>query len=252
MSARAIVGTLLVLGLVGIGRADEGKDARALLDRAIKAMGGEKVLAAEGSLAGKSKGNVVVNNVKMPASNEWTVQGTDRLKWTTEVTINDKPVNITLGLDRGKGWLQAGDAKAGDFPKDYLPAFVKAFAGLRLVETLLPLRDKGVKLSSLGEIKVDDKPAVGLKVARKGQPDLDLYFDKETNLPVEARMRLKDAGSGSEDVEYVGRFTDYKKIAGRMHFTKLKVERDGKVVVDMERSDIKVGEKLDDATFARP
>lgn len=249
MFARVAV---VVLLLAGVGWADEDKDARALLDRAIKAMGGEKVLAAEGSLSGRSKGSVVLNNVTMPASNEWTVQGTDRLLWKTEVTLNDKPVKVTVGLSGGKAWVQGGDAKANDAPKEYQKPLVQAFAALRIVETLLPLRDKGVKLSPLGEVKIGDRAAVGVKVARKGQPEMDLYFDKQSHLPIEAKIRLKDAGSGSEDVEYVGRFSEYKKFGERMHFTRIKMERDGKEVLDMERSDIKAGDKLDDVTFAKP
>jgi hypothetical protein len=246
------LGFVSLLCLAAPVRAEDDKEARAAVDRAIKALGGEKVLASEGSLSGKSKGEATINGVKSTVSNEWVVQGTDRLKWVSEVTLNDKPVSITLGLDRGKGWIQGNNAKANDLPKGYLPAFGQTFAALRLIENPTFLRDKGVKLSALGEVKIDDKPAVGVKVIRKGEPDLEVYFDKKTNLPVKAVMRVKDAASGSEDVEYAGRFSEYKKFADRLCFTKLKVQRDGQVVIDVERSEIKAGEKKDDETFARP
>jgi hypothetical protein len=253
MCARMVLmaGALLLVG----GRpllADDSKEAKTTLDSAIVALGGEKVLKAEGSLSGKSKGHVVLNNVKSSVSNEWIVQGTDRVKWTTEVTLNDNPLSVTLGMAGGNLWIRAGNGKANDLSKEYQAPYKQTFAGLRLVENPLLLLDKGVKLAHLGEIKVDDKPAVGIKVTRKGQPEMDLYFDKKTHLPVKAIMRIKDAGSGSEDVEYVGYFSEYKKFGDRLCFTKLKVERDGKVVIDMERSEIKVGEKKDDATFEKP
>jgi hypothetical protein len=252
MRASIVLLSVSLFGLAAPCRAEDDREARAVLDRAVKALGGKKLLLAEGSLSGKSKGEVVLNGNKSAVSNEWVVQGTDRLKWSSEVTLNDKPISITIGLDRGKGWIQAGNGKANDLPKDYLPAFRVTFAGLRLVENPSLLPDKGVKLSHLGEIKIDDRAAVGVKVIQKGVPDLEVYCDKKSHLPVKAVMRVKDAGSGSEDVEYAGYFSEYKKFDGRLHFTKLKVERDGKVVIDVERSEIKAAEKKADETFSKP
>lgn len=244
------VGLVSLLCLVPC-RADD-KETRAVVDGAIEALGGQKLLSAEISLSGKSKGHVVLNGNKSPVSNDWLVQGTDRLKWTSEVTFQDNPISVKIGLDRGKGWLQAGNGKAGDLPKDYLPAFLHLFAAQRLVENPTLMLAKGIELSSLGELKIDEKPTLGVKIKRKGEPELDVYFDKKTHLPVKATMRVKDAGSGSEDVEYAGYFSEYKKFAGRSFFTKMKVERDGKEVIVVERSEIEAGGKKDDETFARP
>jgi hypothetical protein len=166
------------------------------------------------------------------------------------VTLNDNPAAITLVVDRDKGWIKGNDNPAGALPKEHLAALLQGFAGLRLAETLLPLTGKEWKLSSLGEIKVNDKPTVGVKAVKKGMPDLDLYFDKATALPVRAEMRLKEAG-GTE-AAYVATFGEYKKIDGRMHFTRLTVRRDDMVVLEMERGDIKVKDKVDDVTFAKP
>lgn len=231
-------------------RADEdAKAARATLERAIKAMGGPKLLAAR-ALSGSSRGSVFVLGNKSPVTNEWTVQGLDQLKWVTEVTLNDNPAAITVVIDRDKGWIKGNDNPAGDLPKAQLPAVLHGFAGLRLVETLLPLTGKEWKLSSLGEIKVGDKPAVGVKAVKKGMPDLDIYFDKASALPVRAEMRIKE--TGDTEAAYVATFGGYKKIDGRMHFTRLTVKRDDAVVLEMERGDIKAKDKVDDATFSKP
>jgi hypothetical protein len=246
----SLLSVLLVLVSPRSGAADEdAKAARATLDRAIKAMGGPKLLAAR-ALSGSSRGTIFVLGNKSPVTNEWTVQGLDQLKWVTEVTLNDNPAAITLVVDRDKGWIKGNDNPSNPLPKEQLPALLQGFAALRLTETLLPLTEKVWKLSSLGEIKVNDKPALGVKAAKKGMPDLDVYFDKETALPVRAEMRIKEP-SGME-VAYVAHFGGYKKIDGRMHFTRLTVRRDDMVVLEMERSDMKAKDKVDDATFAKP
>src|SRR5262245_8408145 len=231
-------------------RADEdAKSARATLDRAIAAMGGPKLLAAR-ALSGSSRGSIFVLGNKSPVTNEWTVQGLDQLKWVTEVTLNDNPASIVVVFDRDKGWVKGNDSPAGALPKAQVEAVRQGFTALRLVETLLPLTEKEWKLSSLGEVKVNHKPAVGIKAVRKEMPELDVYFDKADGLPVRAEMRIKEA-DGME-AAYVATFAGYKKVEGRMHFTRLTVQRDDKVVLEMERSDIKAKDKVDDVTFAKP
>src|SRR5262249_23300856 len=51
------VALVSLLGLAAPCRADD-KEARAVVDRAVEALGGRKLLAAEVSLSGKSKGHV--------------------------------------------------------------------------------------------------------------------------------------------------------------------------------------------------
>src|SRR5262249_3373748 len=102
MSVRACLVGVLCVSLIGAAsRAapEEQKEARAILARAIKAVGGEKVLAAEGSLSGKSRGSIYLNGAKTPVGNEWTVQGLDRLKWSSEVTLNERTHSIIVCLD---------------------------------------------------------------------------------------------------------------------------------------------------------
>lgn len=246
----SVVAVVMVCCVPVLGRGDEdAKAARAALDRGIKALGGAKLLA-DRALTGTSRGTIFVLGMKSTVTNEWTVQGLDQIKWVSDVKLNDNPAAVVLVIDKDKGWTKANTAAATPMPKELLTAFQHGILGLRLVETLVPLTEKEWKLSSLGELKIDDKPAVGIKVAKKGVPEMDIYFDKATDLPIKAEMRIKEQG-GTEAV-YLARFDNYKKIEGRMYFTKLNVKRDDVVVIDMERSDVQAKDKVDDATFDKP
>src|SRR5262249_3453195 len=66
------------------------------------------------------------------------------------------------------------------------------------VMSLLPLKDKAFGLAVLGERKVGDRPAAGVKVTRKGHFDVNLYFDQETGLLAKSDTRFKEARSGKE------------------------------------------------------
>lgn len=244
------IALLIVCVLSSALRADEATAARKVLDKAIEALGGTKEIARHKGLTGNSKGSITLNGAKSALANVWTVQGVDQLKWSADFTLNDKSTTILLVVNSKEGWVSGNGGKANAMPKELLTAFRHGFTGLRLAETLVPLTDKDVKLSALGELKFNDKPALGIQAKRKGLPELTLWFDKATMLPIKAEMRITET-SGTE-VAYTAWFSEYKKIGGRKHFTKMKVQRDDDVVLDVERREIEAKEKLDDATFEKP
>lgn len=241
---------VLVCLLAPVGAEDDAAAARALVEKGITALGGAKVLAAEGSLTGSSQGTIYVLNQKAPLRNEWVVQGLDRFKWSSDVTLNNQSSPFVLVLTGSKLWIKSGDQPASEADKDGTGLIRDGFIALRIAETLLPLRGKEYTLSALGEVKVNDKPALGLKVKRKGMPEFDLFLDKATLLPVKGMMRVKE--TDGQEKTYTAAFADYKKVDGRQHFTRLTLHREDELVLDMKRGDIKVGDKRDDSTFAQP
>lgn len=241
---------LFALCLVGPARAaDDAKAARETLDRAVKAMGGPKLLAKK-ALSGTSRGTVEVLGNKSPVTNEWTVQGLDQLKWISEVKLGDNTAAVVLVLNRDKTWVKGNNGEPNPLNKEQTKSLQQGIAGLRLAESLLPLTGKEWKLSSLGELKFDDVTTVGIKAVKKGLPELDLYFDKATHLPLRAEMRI--AEPGGLDIPYVAKFANYKKVEGRQFFTKLTVLREDKILLEMERSDFQAKDKVDDETFEKP
>ena len=86
--------------LVLVPSADDGKAARALLDRAIAAMGGEKLLSAPHAVTGKSRGTLI-GDARTAVSNTFTVQGLDRLLWDSELGTS----TFKLGLGAKSAWI---------------------------------------------------------------------------------------------------------------------------------------------------
>ena len=241
---------LVLIVLVPTLHADDAKSARQIVERALDASGGAKLLASQQSLSGTSRGSIALDGATHTVENTWTVEGLDKLKWTADVTKGDQTLNIVLVLESKRGWIQGNGGTSNELKAELLAPLRQGFTALRLAETLTPLLDLGTKLSHLGELKVDDRPTVGIKIARKGMPEMDLYFDKKTHLPAKAEIRLKELN----DVEavYTAFFADYKKVNGRMVFTRLAVKRDDATVLTMLRSNIESKAKADEGTFARP
>ena len=244
---------LLVLGLSAVGSilgADETKAARRIVDRALVAAGGAKLLASQQSLSGTSRGTIQLGDAQHTIENSWAVQGLDKLHWKSDLTAGDQSLNIVLVLDGKRGWIQGNGGKSSELKGELLTPLRQGFAALRLVETLTPLLDRETTLTPLGELKVDDAPTVGVKVTRKGMPEMDLYFDKATHLPAKAELRMTEAGK--VEATYAAFFTEYKKVAGRLVFTRLTVKRDDKIVLTMLRSNLEAKAKAAEGTFAEP
>jgi hypothetical protein len=107
------------------------------------------------------------------------------------------------------------------------------------------------ELSSLGEVNVKDKPAIGIRVSKKGQRDVNLYFDKKTHLIVKSEMRVYDAEAGKE-ITQEKFITAYKDTNGLKTGSRLVIHKDGDPFLDIEITDTQILEKVDDTTFAKP
>jgi hypothetical protein len=120
------------------------------------------------------------------------------------------------------------------------------------VTSLLPLGDKAFTLTLLGETKVEDKPAVGVKVSHKDRPDVKLFFDKENGLPVKSETKVHSAEEGNKEVTQETIFGNYQQVEGAWLAGKVTILRDGKKFVEAENSGWKPAEKLDDKMFSKP
>jgi len=102
------------------------------------------------------------------------------------------------------------------------------------------LKDKWLKLSPLGEMTICDRAALGIKVARKGHPDLDLYFDKETHLPLKCSLKVWKRGDLEVTIEWL--FSEFKEFAGFKHPTKIALTNENEKVLELEIVEIKAEE----------
>jgi hypothetical protein len=211
-------------------RADDADAARAVIDKAIKAAGGEEKLAKFKSHTWKNRGTYYGMGVTdgVPYTANYAVAWPDKFRFEVEGGF------MTLVLDGDKGWMQAMDLYANG------------------VTTLTPLKDKAFKLSLTGETKVNDKPALGIKVSHKDHQDVMLYFDKDSGLLVKSERKTKVPEEGNKEVTQETLYGDYQDIEGAKMSLKITILRDGKKFVEGENFDIKPVDKLDDKTFAKP
>jgi RNA polymerase sigma factor (sigma-70 family) len=229
-------------------QADDRAGAPTLVDRAIKALGGRKKLSNFTAGTCKIKGKVLDAQGDL-FDIEASLQGADRVRLEGELTRDGMSVKATIILNGDKGWAKFAD-NVKDSPKEAVVAIKDIIRAFRYVHAVTPLKDKGVTLSPLGEVNVDGKPAVGLKVACKDEQDIHVFFDKATSLPLKAELKAPNRAGAEDALEFT--FSDYKEFDGRKHFTKVGLKINGTAFFEVDLSDYRWLEKLEASTFERP
>ena len=219
-----------------------------MVDKALKAMGGEAKVAKfkAGTWKGKATGQDGGNEIVLINEGMW--QGTDKLRIDAEITVGGQTEKVQAVINGDKGWVKVKDM-VRNAPDGELPMMKSALYAMRMPHLLPDLKGKEFTLSNLGEVKVGDKPALGIGVAHKDRKDVSLFFDKETGLPAKSEVHITDPSGKELTIEYL--YSDYKDADGIKHPMKITIKADGKEI-DLELSEIKSKDKVEDSEFAKP
>jgi len=247
--ATGALGALLVLA--DFGRSGEDKDLRAIIDKAIAAHGGEANLAKfpAQTLKGTGKyygmGEAIDFNVEIASYDK-------KFRFGMDMKVTNFDLKVIVVVTGKKGWEKVNDdVKA--IAADELAEHREHMHSEAVVSLLLLKKDKAYKLSPLGEVKVGDRPAVGVRVAKKGHRDVNLFFDKAKGHLVKSEYVIKDIkGGGDKELIQTNLYYDYKEFQGTRRPTRLVIERDGKKFTETTLTEIQLLEKLDNSTFDRP
>jgi hypothetical protein len=246
---------LALVALLGLGApltGQEPADARAILDKAIKAHGGAELLAKYNAATWKGKGTVRVMGEEIAFTGEGANQGAEQSRVAIIATVNGEKFPIVHVYNRGKGWLKLGNAEAQEMDEEQL-AEAKQEHHAEWVASFGPLLkpNKDYTLAVLPETKVGGQAAVGVRVSRKGYRDVQLYFDKQTGLLLKMTTKAKNEESG-QIVDAETLYSEYQEVQGVKVAMKLEVRQGGKEFLELEVSAVKLHEKLDDKMFAKP
>jgi hypothetical protein len=229
-------------------RDDEQRDGRAVLDQAIKAMGGVKKLTALKTGTGKAKITVQKGGDAGTVTLDASWDGLTKYRVEGDAEFNGQSHKGMIVVNGAKGWIQ--DDQQNKAIPEIVPFIKNLFYAARLPQLLPTLRGKDFKLSPLGELKIEDREAVGLRISHKGFKDVSLFFDKKTHLPLKSEVREKEPESGKEvTVTFV--YGQYKEFDGLQHPTKVQIKVD-ELELTMEISEVHGEDKLEDNLFDKP
>jgi len=244
-------GTILAVSLVfggGTAQADDRAEAKALLDKAIKAMNGEAKLAKLGTASVKVKITGKDGDKEIAVSIDAIWQGMNQYRADADIQEGGRNEKGLLVLDGDKGWLKHND-RTEAAPGEVLTFLQNLFHAGRMPVLLPALADKAYTPTILAEGKVGERAALGLLLGHKDRKDVNLFFDKENGLLLKSEVRLVGPGGKESTVEFL--YGDYKDFDG--------VKLCGKVTIKLmdkeftvELNEIKPLDKVDANQFAKP
>jgi hypothetical protein len=244
----------------GVSRAQpagerDDAEARAIIDKAIQAHGGADKLSRFKAVSAKWTGKRKVENVFFwDAVYVVTYEMPDKVRLDAEV---ENPKGEKFAFSRvvtgKKGWL-AWSRGTRDLKEAEVAQIVDEIYAHWLA-SVVPLKDKGFAFSLTGNVTVDDKDAIGVRVSCKGRPDVNLFFDKKTGLVIKSERRAKDPGT-NEEYTAESIYRDHKAFQGVMWPTARVDRRDGMDLEEntgrFELSEFQARDKLDEKSLARP
>jgi hypothetical protein len=246
MRSFALSALVLVVGLLpDLAIAQE--TPRSIIERAIRSHGGENALNKARRVQRKLKGTMTAGAIETPFVADMVADLPDRIKITFDVDAGGQKVKAIVVLASDKGWQVNGGA-AVEMNRLELDELREEIYVVWLL-TLVPLLDKGLDLQLLPEIKVEGRPAVGVKVGGKGHGEVTLYFDKESDLLVKVDRKRRETGK-IVDKEYI--LSDFKEFEGVRVATKQVELLNGKKSTEVILVESHFLRKIDDSTFAKP
>jgi hypothetical protein len=239
------------VALVGVGvlRADDQAEIRTIIEKVIQAAGGEAKFTGVKAMTWKSKEMFRGPRGAISGTRATSIQWPDQF-WTEGIyEIEGTKTKRIMVLNGDKGWMKEGD-RALELDNERVADLKERNYINELIYVPLSLKDKTKKLSLRGEVKVGDRTTVVLKVAQPNHRDAYLYFDKETWLPLKARMTRSAEGVESSLEMY---FSDHKEVEGVKVPMKAMLKEDGRPRGGLEITEFKLlKQKLDDGVFAKP
>lgn len=239
----------LVSMMTTLGRAAGDAESEAVVDKAIKAMGGAEKLGAIKAATWKSKGKITVGGGDNEFTAQSTFHGLDHYRSEFEGDFGGNTIKGVTVLAGDKGWRKFGDM---GMPLDKAGvANEKRTVYLQVVPSILvPLKGKEFKIALAGTEQVAGKPAVALKVTGPDGKDFKLYFDKESGLPVKQVASV--IGFMGEEFEQESSYSKFKDFGGVQRATHVEVKRDGETFIIVDVTEYRTLEKVDAKTFTEP
>jgi len=239
---RKIVSIAIVLVSAGFVWPGEEKDARAIVEKAIKAVGGEAALTKHNSVTMTQKGTYYGMGDGLAYTGQYAIVYPDKFRMEIEGAF-------IIVFNADKGWTFSG-GESKEMTKDELALQIYNHrAGL--IARLLPLKDKAFQLKAMGEAKVGDAATLVVQVTRKDYPDVKLYFAKDTGLLVKTEYRTKAQEQDLKEVTQTTEYSDYRVVDGAKTPHKIVMKRDGQNYVEAEVTELKTG-KVDAKLFDKP
>ncbi|HVX10609.1 MAG TPA: hypothetical protein VHC22_05475 [Pirellulales bacterium] len=228
--------------------ASAADDAKAVVDKAIQAMGGEAKFGAAKAFTWKTKGTFRFGENESSFTAESTWAGIDKFRQEFSGDFGGNPFKVVVVINGDHGWRTFGDTPmeitGDDLTNEKRTIYLQTIpAGL-----ILPLKSKEFKIELAEAANESDE--VATKVTGPDGKDFKLFFSKKTHLPVRAVANVRSFNG--EEFTQETTYSEFKDFGGIKKATKHEAKRDGNTFVEAEVTEFKALDQVDPERFAEP
>ena len=186
--------------------AKAGAAAKALLDSALMAKGGEAKLRALKSLRMKASGTTLIQGQTVAIDLTRTLVLPDKMRIDAELNLGQKFV-VAIGIDGNKGWNQEPTGVVEMPPEAFASIAFERWRDPELI--LLRYLDKGVVVAPLSDDKIAGRGQAVVRLTSPMGVNVTIFIDRESKMI--SRISFEEGGSISVDD-----FENYKAVNGIM------------------------------------
>jgi hypothetical protein len=234
---RILAGAVVLVLQIAPARAD---DANALIEKAIKALGGREKLEKIHGAEVRTKGTLSVAGNEGAVKAHGIGQDLDHYRGEFEANLGGMKITGTTVVNGDKGWRK--------FNGEVAPLDDRA---LRAEKRLIYLQLVAGNPTLLGRPGFKVKAADGAVTATGPDgKDFTITFDPQSGLP--AKVVATVTAFSGEDVKQETTYSDFKEFGGIKRATKVESTRGGEPYLKQELVDIKWLDSVDPKTFDEP
>jgi hypothetical protein len=242
-------GIAVVLGAPGMAARAQEPRPEEIIDKAIRAHGGEEKLTDLSAFTLKER---MVYPDAVTWDTQIAVQLPGRYRWERTTSSGGKSSTSLIVLDGDQGWMKLSD-HVTPYPRTFIESTWKYTLPYEGPRSILRLRARqknpACQFTTAGEGTVEGRPVVGLRMKLEGGPEATWYFDKESGLLLKTEQRTKRFEG--EDSVQVTLYGDYQTFNGFPMARKVTSLRDGKLASTTELIDFEAATPSESA-FAKP
>jgi hypothetical protein len=205
----------LLASLVPASPAVDGP--RKVIERALEAQGGVALLKRSWQARQtREKGILFLPRpdgaiLKLPFTTEQRFDESGREWGRARINSPELKFDMTMAFNGKKGWLKANDVLKERTQHQSDSIRVNTYR-VRVERLISLLDDPAFIFKATGEERINGRPALGVRVSRKGRPDVLLYFDKATHLLVKSSGIYKEPDLGGKELQREIYFLDYREV----------------------------------------